>query len=402
MPLNKAKYMHVGISSPLTIVEFLPYLNIESQKSALGLIGLKAPAVDNMIHSFLIKGHRISVYTLTTEVDRRLILRGNNITIYVNPLRKNGKIKALSFFNKEANFIHESIKLESNLPDILHAHWTYEYAKGILKFKDKIPLVITIRDWAPKILKLNFNYYRFARYIMDFRLFRSSGINFIANSGYIKEKVKKRWGLDVDVVPNGVSNHFLEGNTRACVKEKYIVSVSNNISKAKNIENLLIAFQKIRRDDYSVELNLVGKQFYDTIPQIRKWKKSGLLQKVNLIGEVDRVKLMDEYDKAFLLVHPSLEESFGNILIEAMARGLPVIAGKYSGAVPFVLDNGNVGSLCDVRNSDEIFDEILKLKNNKSKMQSMSMKGVKHVKDHYSQEAVYKKLIGIYTEKLSK
>ena len=172
--------MHIGISSPITVVEFLPYLNIESQQLALGIIGLKAPAVDSMVHSFLKKGHKISVYTLTTEVDSRLILRGNNITIYVNPLRKNGKIKALSFFNKEANHINESIKLDSNLPDILHAHWTYEYAKGVLKFKNKIPVIITIRDWAPKILKLNFNYYRFARYIMDFRLFRTSRIQVIS------------------------------------------------------------------------------------------------------------------------------------------------------------------------------------------------------------------------------
>ena len=164
----------------------------------------------------------------------------------------------------------------------------------------------------------------------------------------------------------------------------------------------MIAFQKIKRENCNIELNLVGKQFYDTISQVIKWKESGLLQNVNLIGEVDHVKLKDEYDKAFLLVHPSLEESFGNILIEAMARGLPVIAGKYSGAVPFVLDHGNVGALCDVRNSDEIFYEILKLLNNKSKIKSMSLKGIKHVKEHYSQEAVYKKLISIYTEKLRK
>lgn len=401
MQLNK-RYMHIGVSSPLTVVEFLPYLNDKSKHLAAGIIGLKAPAVDSMIHSFLKKGHKISVYTLTTEVDSRLILRGENITIYVNPLRKNGRIKAFSFFNKEANHIFESIKLDSNLPDILHAHWTYEYAKGVLKFKNKIPVIITIRDWAPKILKLNVNYYRFARYIMDFKLFKTSGVDFIANSGYIKEKVKKRWGLDVDVVPNGVSNRFLEEVVHDNTRKKSILSVSNNISKAKNIENLLIAFQKIIRDNYTVELNLVGKQFYDTIPQVRKWQESGLLQNVNLIGEVDHVELKDEYDKAFLLVHPSLEESFGNILIEAMARGLPIIAGKYSGAVPFVLDNGNVGSLCDVRKSDEIFDEILKLINNNPKMQSMSLKGIKHVKEHYSQEAVYKKLFSIYTEKIRK
>ncbi len=35
-----------------------------------------------------------------------------------------------------------------------------------------------------------------------------------------------------------------------------------------------------------------------------------------------------------VLVHPSLEESQCMAVIEAMAMGLPVIAGKFSGAIP--------------------------------------------------------------------
>jgi len=388
--------MHVGISSPVTIQEFLSYLDEESQYKANGIIGLKAPAVDIMIHSFLKNGHKISIYTLTTEVKSRVVLKGENIKIYINPLRANGKLKALSFFKREANYIFESIKLEPNLPDIIHAHWTYEYSKGVLKFKDKIPVIITVRDWAPKILKLNLNYYRLARFMMDFNTFKTSNITFLANSLYIKEKVKNRWGLDIVSIPNAISDEFIISDLRINKERRFIVSVSNNISKAKNIEKLLKAFKKNEHILNNIQLNLVGKQFYEYVPKVRIWREMGLLKNVNLIGEVDHKKLIDEYDKAVIIVHPSLEESFGNTIIEAMSRGVPVIGGKFSGAVPHILDYGKVGILCDVSSEDEIATSLCDLLNNQTLMDELALKGIDTVKINYSEDAIYNQTLEFY------
>jgi glycosyltransferase involved in cell wall biosynthesis len=388
--------MHIGISSPLTIKEFLPFLNKESQVKANGIIGLKAPAVDSLIHSFLIKGHKVSVYTLTFEVENIVILKGDLLTIYINPLRTNGMLRALTFFNKEINYIFKSIKLEPNLPDILHAHWTYEYAQGVVKFRNRIPVIITVRDWAPKILKLNLNYYRFSRYLMDFRIFKTSNLTILANSPYIKQLVKEKWNKEIEVIPNSISNEFIKTISTNIEKKSYILSVSNNISPAKNIEKLLIAFQKINKKFEDIELNLVGKQFYITVPKVKKWKTMGLLYKVNLLGEVDHKKLIEEYDRAIVLVHPSLEESFGNVLIEALARGLPVIAGKFSGAVPYILENGKIGKLCDVSSVNEIESSMLDMLNNKALMFDLSEKGIEHVLSNYSQDVVSNKTLAIY------
>ena len=67
--------------------------------------------------------------------------------------------------------------------------------------------------------------------------------------------------------------------------------------------------------------------------------------------------------EADVLLHPALEESFGMAVAEAMALGLPVVGGKYSGAVPTLLENGRVGELVDVRSPEKIADALRDLAN---------------------------------------
>jgi glycosyltransferase involved in cell wall biosynthesis len=62
-------------------------------------------------------------------------------------------------------------------------------------------------------------------------------------------------------------------------------------------------------------------------------------------------RLLQEVD---VLVHPSLEETFGIAAVEAMAVGIPVIGGLRSGAIPWVLGNGKSGLLLDVTSSTAI------------------------------------------------
>ncbi len=63
----------------------------------------------------------------------------------------------------------------------------------------------------------------------------------------------------------------------------------------------------------------------------------------------------------YVFVHPSLEETFGNVLIEAIVEGVPVIGGTRSGAVPWVLGNGSAGLLVDVTSASSIEAAILRL-----------------------------------------
>ena len=394
--------MHIGISSPLTIQEFLKYLDNSSKKRGNELIGLKAPAIDIIIHGLISKGHCISVYTLTPEVKEKVLLTGPNLQIHINPLRSNGWQRAISLFYKESLQIKKNIEEQDYKPDILHAHWTYEYAMGVMSFRKEIPVIVTVRDWAPKILDLHRNYYRFSRLILNNFVFKLKPIQFISNSIYIKQKIQEAWSTNSEYIPNPVNSEFIEKENPAIKSTNKIISISNNLGKGKNIENLLHAFLLVRKEHPTLELYLVGLPFVETNKTVQLWKKQGLLENVVLLGPVSHSELINLYDQSIIMMHPSLEESFGNTLIEAMARKVAIIGGEKSGAVPFLLENGKSGYLCNVKSIISIKNAILFLLEHPKRRQILTINGHEQVLRDFSEDTVIKNTLLLYKNILHK
>jgi len=69
--------------------------------------------------------------------------------------------------------------------------------------------------------------------------------------------------------------------------------------------------------------------------------------RVRYVEEVDDQELRDAYDACDLLVHPSENESFGFVLLEAWMRRKPVIGSRSCGAVASVIHEEVDGLLCD-------------------------------------------------------
>lgn len=71
----------------------------------------------------------------------------------------------------------------------------------------------------------------------------------------------------------------------------------------------------------------------------------GFSDRVHLIGQVeDRDALRRLYDHADLFLWPAVNEAYGMVLLEAQARGCPVVAGAFGG-VPSVVRDGETGRL---------------------------------------------------------
>ena len=122
---------------------------------------------------------------------------------------------------------------------------------------------------------------------------------------------------------------------------------------------------------------------------------------IEFAGFQQYVKVMNRLSKEVdILLHPSLEESFGMVIIESMAYSLPVIGGLNSGAVPWVLDNGNAGILVDMNNPLEIADSMLRLAKNKKERQELAKRGRIYVEKNFHIRIIADAYEKIYNELL--
>ena len=83
------------------------------------------------------------------------------------------------------------------------------------------------------------------------------------------------------------------------------------------------------------------------------------IEGVVLLGPTAHPQVLERVAASTLLLHTSIEESFGMALAEAMAYGVPVVAGQASGAVPWVVGQG--GLLVDVHRPEAVATAISQL-----------------------------------------
>ena len=349
---------HIGIASAMSTAR-LAHCFPDSDRDELVSLSEEyfAPAVDNLIDGFRAAGVRLSLFTLCQKAIGCRVFRGDGVDLYIAPMRTQGKWRAADHYFFEVRDLRRLMAEMPEPPELFHAHWTYEYALAIAERQE--PKFITLRDWPREILNLNRNLYWFMRYLMACRALRLPSVNYLANSPYLAELYAARYRREIPVIPNAVDDAFMLPNPRRFDAANRRLLFIGDSKKRKNATPLLQAVRALNADGQGVELDMLG--IYPDDPQVEKWRGEGLLGGVNICGRVGREELAGFIDRAALLVHPALEESFGNIFLEAMARGVPVIGGESAGAVPWVLGGGVAGVLCDVTKPEALAQAIAEL-----------------------------------------
>ncbi len=169
-------------------------------------------------------------------------------------------------------------------------------------------------------------------------------------SSFQKESLIK-WVKDCEVLYNPVDIDFFKPSN--IVSENYALVVSR-LEKEKGIEMLLEAIKNASL----LKVKIVGKG------SLRKnlehfIKKNELESEVELLGSKNREEILDLIRKSRFIIVPSQFETFGNIILEAMACGKPVIATRCGGPEEIILED--TGGLSDV-SSDDLLDKITKMK----------------------------------------
>ncbi|RKX93552.1 MAG: hypothetical protein DRP84_08245, partial [Spirochaetes bacterium] len=181
-------------------------------------------------------------------------------------------------------------------------------------------------------------------------------------------------GVDANIFrnPQKVDKQFKE---RIDELKEYILSVST-IYPHKNYEVLIKAYSRLPKnikDKYT--LVIAGGI---SSPTLYFQKLEGMVRKLDIkdrvvfLGEVAYGNMPYLYQRASVFVLPSILETFGHTLIEAMAAGIPIIASD-STAIPEITNNAAL--LFDPHNPDELAYKICQVLNNKALSSNLVSKG---------------------------
>lgn len=165
----------------------------------------------------------------------------------------------------------------------------------------------------------------------------------------------------------------------------------------KGVDILLEAMPLIL-SHHKVKLEIVGSGPLEFAYR-NMCRELGIEEQVEFSGFVEYIHMPDKYSNADLFILPSRRESFGLVLAEAMAAGLPVVSTQV-GAIPEVVKDGETGILVPPENPEALATAVNKLLNNHQLMQEMGTKGRERVANHFTWDKVAERVLEIYQQML--
>ncbi len=140
-------------------------------------------------------------------------------------------------------------------------------------------------------------------------------------------------GLDTDLFhPARRDSAFFErfGPCNGEVRLLYV----GRISREKDLDLLAAAYRRLRKEGLPVQLFVVGHG-----PYSEAFAKS--LPEAHFTGYLKGTGTRQAYASADIFVFPSTTDTFGNVILEAQASGLPVVVSDSGGPKELVEENGN-------------------------------------------------------------
>ncbi len=136
----------------------------------------------------------------------------------------------------------------------------------------------------------------------------------------------------IKILPRGLDTTLYHPSRRDMkVREKFgardgeaILLYVGRISKEKDLDVLAAAYRKLRERKVAAQLVLVGDG-----PYLKELKRA--LPEAHFTGYLSGLELAAAFASADVFVFPSTTDTFGNVVLEAMASGLPVIVSDQGG-----------------------------------------------------------------------
>ena len=356
------------------------------------------------------RGHEFKVISIKWKGQSKYEKINNSIDIYRIPYLFSRIRYPIPNFIKLTNKIKEICN--NWHPDIMvYNHMEYLTAlPGLyLQKKIKIPVIVTI-DSLPgvtwfcgnKIIDIIGYLYSM---LIGKRIFNAAdGIQFLSSELYnyipkLNIEANKVFvitrGVDTELFKPRNGKEFLK-NELGIKEENMVVLYVGRLDLVKGVNYLLQAAKEIVPHYKNVKFLIVGDGSFRG--EYEAFAKH-FLDNIFFTGfREDIPELMNISD---IFVLPSLSEGAANVVMEASASGLPILATKVGEVSQIVLD-GKTGILIKPKKVDSLVSAIEKLIADPILAKEMGKAGRKRMEEHYSWEIICRKLEMFYTEIIEK
>lgn len=284
--------------------------------------------------------------------------------------------------------------------DVIHAQWILSgLISIIIKIFYRKPVFLTIRRIVHKgVLMKKVNKYIIEH--VDYVFF---------NSSYTEKKVlefaKPR---NYAILRPTINVHKFRPGLKTDLKkelgiksDKRIIFSLGLLVEKKGFKYLIKAMSILNKKLRDQTILIIGGQGSEEIRLKKLVNDLGLQHNVKFVGEIDSKKTPHYYNIADLFVLPSIidssgeTETFGVVLLEALACGCPVIASDVGGIPDIVTPK--VGFLVEQKNEKQIANKIEMLLRNSKLRKKMSASARKRILKCFNPDKVAEDLIKQYS-----
>jgi glycosyltransferase involved in cell wall biosynthesis len=190
------------------------------------------------------------------------------------------------------------------------------------------------------------------------------------------------------VVPSVITPPLQMSRAQACEAlnlpshKTYILFVANDYRR-KGLRTLLLACKTLADD---VELLVVGNSQYKSDFQTLA-NTEGLAGRVHFLGALQ--DMQPAYRAAKVLAHPTLEDTFGMVVLEAMAHGLPVVVSGpgHCGIASMLTDGENALLLDHPEDAAQLVSQLQRCLNDDALCALLALRGLSLAEEHTWQSA---------------
>lgn len=283
------------------------------------------------------RGHDVTVITSSPDGPGEDRAEGVRRVLLPQRLEKFRKVRQINGFHAFAFDCARAVR--DGEFDAVHC-LGYHEAWGILRQYRGKPRPRLVYQMTGIPLAQYFRAVPFDRIMFD-RVMRGAD-NVICLSHFARDSMKRDFGRDSILIPSPTDTAPFNAQKRIIPDRPRILFCGDADEPRKGALLLARAFARLDRPD--IELHLSGRCSPETERRIRACLPMAMQSRVIFhgLGKVEDLPAL--YASAAVAVNPAVWEALGNVLIEALATGTPVV-GCDHGGIPDIITSDDVGAL---------------------------------------------------------